>query len=121
MINLQKKILSKIGKEPLCNGRKERAPNINGFCFILCWRCTSLISSIIICYIISYIITGNGYISMDFEERIIGGIMLIPTIVDGILQYKFEIESTNARRIILGIISGIGIWILTPISYDLIR
>lgn len=37
MYEVIKKIARKVGKEPLCNGKAERAPYIFGKCFILCW------------------------------------------------------------------------------------
>lgn len=41
-----KEFLGKVGKVPLCNERADRAPCFLGKCFILCWRCTSIIGSI---------------------------------------------------------------------------
>lgn len=39
---------SKIGDYPLCNGKPETAPHIMGFCFPICWRCFTMIISVII-------------------------------------------------------------------------
>jgi len=36
-------------------------------------------------------------------------IFLIPCLFDGILQYYFQQESTNSRRIITGFLAGFGL------------
>lgn len=107
-----KKIIHKIGKEPLCNGKAERAPHIFGKCFILCWRCTSLICSMLLCSCLSCCFQGTMYIELEMHGVIYAGILVIPTLVDGVLQYAFHIESTNVRRTVFGGISGIGLWML---------
>lgn len=112
MYEVIKKIARKVGKEPLCNGKAERAPYIFGKCFILCWRCTSLIFSLLLCSCLCYIFTGAIYIELEMHGVIYAGILILPTLVDGILQYIFCIESTNIRRALFGCISGIGLWLL---------
>lgn len=112
MHEIIKLTIRKIGKEPLCNGKADRAPHIFGKCFILCWRCTSLIVSILLCCCICYCFTGNMYITLEVDDMGYIVILILPTLVDGILQYVFNIDSTNLRRILLGGISGIGLWML---------
>lgn len=107
-----KKIIRKVGKEPLCNGKPERAPHIFGKCFILCWRCTSLIFSMLLCSCLCYFLTGSIYIDLGIQGVICAVILAVPTLVDGVLQYIFHMESTNTRRILLGCVSGIGLWML---------
>lgn len=112
MHEIIKVIISKIGKEPLCNGKAERAPHIFGKCFILCWRCTSLIVSILLCCCICYGFNGNIHIALEAHDVGYIVILILPTFIDGILQYVFYMESTNSRRVLLGVISGIGLWML---------
>ena len=117
MINL----LRKIGKKPLCNGRKECAPQILGYSFILCWRCTALIGTIMTCCLLSYFVFGSIYSNADIYLNIFGCILVLPTLFDGIRQYFFDVESNNRRRIVFGIISGVGLWIITPKTYDILK
>lgn len=104
--------VSRIGKEPLCNGRAERAPHIFGKCFILCWRCTSLIASMLLCSCFYYVFNGSLYVELETRDMVYSVILIFPTFIDGVLQYAFHIESTNLRRAVFGGISGIGLWML---------
>lgn len=97
-------------KKPVCNGRAERAPYIFGKCFILCWRCTtvmifSTVTTIILYYIDISVIMSNSF-------TIIGGVLVFPMIVDGVLQYIGMQDSTNVKRALTGSLFGIGIAIL---------
>lgn len=105
-------MIDKVGKVPLCNGRADRAPHIFGKCFILCWRCTSLIFSILLCSCLCYIFTGEMNCDIHKYGLAFAVILVIPTFVDGIAQYVFGVESTNVRRFLLGFISGVGLWML---------
>jgi len=40
---------------------------------------------------------------------------MIPTAINGINQYQFGIESTNKKRILTGLLCGIGIYFLLNI------
>lgn len=42
-------------------------------------------------------------------------ILTLPTYIDGYIQARFNIESTNMRRLITGIISGVGTMALVAI------
>ncbi len=107
-----KMMIRRVGKEPLCNGKAERAPHIWGKCFVLCWRCTSLIFSMLLCSCLCCFFTGAMHVELQIHGAIYAGILILPTLIDGILQYVFHIESTNMRRALLGCISGIGLWLL---------
>ena len=110
-----------IGKKPLCNRRADRAPHVFGYCFVLCWRCTALISTILLCSLISWIVTGTRYvIGKRIEYLIIGILLVLPTLLDGIRQYLFHKESTNQRRFIWGVISGIGLWIIASVVHNVL-
>jgi len=98
--------LSNIGRLPVCNQKPSRAPKIMNFSFPLCWRCLSICFSIIL---------GLKIISFNVNYRLnilYAIILLIPCLIDGILQYYFYIESTNFRRVVTGIFAGLGIAIL---------
>jgi uncharacterized membrane protein len=83
---------------PICNKCPDRAPNINGHSFILCWRCTGLILGAIIGSIIKHFIE---------PLSIFIYVLYLPLAIDGILQYFFRIMSNNHRRFITGFIAGL--------------
>ena len=93
---------SKFGKTTFCNNKPERAPHIGGFCFPICWRCLSLYLGATV----AYLITSKYEFVPSMKLILISIIGILPTVVDGVMQYYFGIESTNARRIITGLISG---------------
>lgn len=110
-----------IGKMPLCNRRPDRAPHVCGYCFFLCWRCTALISTILFCSLISWIVAGNRYANcMGWGYFLMGSSLILPTLWDGLRQYLFHKESTNRRRCILGIISGIGLWLVSSVAHHVL-
>jgi uncharacterized membrane protein len=84
------------GRLPLCNMHYERAPHLGHFCFPLCWRCSSILMGIIIGKLVHFDI--NIYYAC---------LLQIPIIIDGYLQYKHVIVSTNIRRIVTGFLSGL--------------
>lgn len=92
------------GTAPLCNLQKDRAPVIHGFCFPLCWRCTS----ILITYIIFSLLIRNEIFVIPVK-LITCFILQAPILVDGLAQTIFSHESTNFRRVITGFCSGMGI------------
>ena len=91
-------------KYPICNHREETAPKIFGRTFILCWRCTGVMLSLIAMVIINNFVN----ISSGIFQIILGSLLMIPIIVDGGLQYLLKIESTNKRRGISGFLFGVG-------------
>ena len=99
-----------IGKVPLCNRNKNSALAIGNFVFPLCWRCT--------CMLLFYIL-GMICLNLTHLRKKIISLMIIcitfilPLIIDGSLQYFFDIESNNLRRILTGSLFGIGVSILT--------
>lgn len=64
--------------------------------------------------------------ALDFSQtnleliwKILAAILLIlPTAIDGVLQYFFDIESNNTRRIWSGLLAGVG---LVNFMYIVIR
>lgn len=93
------------GEKPLCNRKPNTAPHIGRFCFPLCWRCTSIIVGFFSWYTIQ--------LFAPIVPAFMGIIMIIPCAVDGCLQYIKNIESSNNRRIITGLLCGFGFSILS--------
>lgn len=106
-------ILQRIGKEPLCNGRPERAPHIGNFCFPLCWRCTaiSLGAVVIACFDLSFCFYH------PLVGTLIAVVLITPCLIDGLLQKYAMKESTNVRRILTGLLAGIGMGLVYPVIY----
>lgn len=104
-----------IGKVPLCNRNSNSAPHIGNFVFLFCWRCTSMYISFIISMLVFNLTNLKKALSKIRIIYIIPIILIfiLPLIIDGSLQYFFFIESTNLRRIITGILFGIGASIFT--------
>lgn len=104
-----------IGKVPLCNRNKDSALAIGIFVFPLCWRCTCMLLFYIlgmICLNLTHL--RKKIISLPIiYSMIICITFILPLIIDGSLQYFFDIESNNLRRILTGSLFGIGVSILT--------
>ena len=93
-----------LGKCPLCNLRKDTTFHIGNFCFPLCYRCLF----IIIGMFLGLVFLPKETFNLKFYFVLIP-IFILPCYIDGTLQYKFNIPSTNARRIITGFIAGLGL------------
>lgn len=87
-----------IWEKPLCNSKSERAPHLFGYCFIMCWRCSAIAVGILV-----------TTVTKMMCSPLIAVVLISPTIIDGILQYKFNVMSTNKRRIVTGSVTGIGV------------
>lgn len=109
-----------IGKLPICNCRKDRAPHIGDYCFILCWRCTSILFSFYMLKLfqVEEIIQSlwNDYLLYLLVSAIA---LIVPTGVNGVRQYFFGIESTNQKRIWTGLLAGIGLYLLMAFWKDI--
>ncbi len=93
--------LDDLGKAPVCNHRADRGIFIGGFCLPLCARCTGILLSALAGYAILFL----GEMSQHPD---IGLLLLLPTVIDAILEYFYGRESTNTVRLITGILAGIG-------------
>ena len=103
MNSFLKRGIQHCGKVPLCNGVKSRAPFVGRFCFPLCWRCFGLVVGSLVGYWIGF----SGVIVL--VRNVLGIFLLTPLVVDGLLQEIFVVESTNFRRVIFGVLFGIGL------------
>lgn len=84
-----------------CHQKSNRSFFLGNYQFPVCARCTGMI----IGYIISIVIIGiTGYIS-TIVSIIFMGIMFL----DWFIQFKKIEESTNVRRLITGVLGGIGV------------
>lgn len=103
------------GKAPLCNLNQEHGICINGFYLPLCARCTGILIGVLLGVLIFFFILikrkYNHYIHISLS------FLMIPCIIDGVLQYFFGIESNIFRRLGTGLLCGISITLL--ISYFL--
>lgn len=97
-----------------CHTRNDRSFHYKGKKFPICARCTGELIGIIFSLATCYFFRVNTFISL---------IMLIPLIVDGVVQMKTNYESKNYRRFITGILFGYALINLIAISsiytYDL--
>lgn len=103
-----------LGRVPICNCRIDRAPHYKGYSFILCWRCTSILTA--------YFLSKNLHMEEQllltkeaafFNNFILGIMLCFPTFMDGYRQYFKKKESTNLKRISTGLLCGIGLFIIT--------
>lgn len=106
--------INNIGKLPICNCKRDRAPIIMGYSFLLCWRCTSILISLLGMRIL---FENNLEMNQLIQDNvlmviILAVILVFPTTFDGIRQYVFHKESTNKRRIITGFIAGYGLFLI---------
>lgn len=88
-----------IGKVPICNGIASRAFHIGDFCFILCYRCSGVVLGIIF----------SLYYLNKYKPKIRYILLIIPMIIDGLLQLLTPYISNNLLRSITGVLFGIGI------------
>jgi uncharacterized membrane protein len=87
--------------KPLCNLRRDRAPVLWGVCFPLCWRCTGIITGLLLCWRLR--VTDATALGRIFFVGLV-----VPCCVDALLQF-IGLESTNGRRALLGFLAGIGL------------
>lgn len=113
-------VQKKWGKEPYCNNKSEHAAHINNYCFPLFCRCFSLSLGLIITYLTLSIIEYMTTLQYSTTNLIISLIGCLPTIIDGILQYYYEIQSTNFRRCTTGLIIGISLAFVVSIFFNFI-
>ncbi|MDD7794364.1 DUF2085 domain-containing protein [Clostridium sp. 'White wine YQ'] len=119
-MNLRDKINEEYGKVPLCNGKRCRGIIINGFCLPLCWRCTSVLMGILI-FFFTLVLMRVNYTEIKYVKPLVSGILFeVPILIDCIFQYKYKKESTNFKRFITGMLSGIGISIFAVVISNLI-
>ena len=85
----------------MCHQKPERSFCFKGKQFPLCARCTGILIGYFLGIYMAYIISCNNYLWLL--------ICILPMLVDGGIQFIFKIESNNFRRLITGMLGGIGI------------
>ena len=83
-----------------CHCRDDRSFHYKGRRFPICARCTGELAGIVGSIIMFWFWRPNVIASL---------IMLFPLILDGFVQALTKYESTNARRLLTGILFGIGL------------
>ena len=102
-------IFTNFGKKPLCNGKIDHAPKIGNFVFPLCWRCSSISVTMLILRIMNVRVLAN-------KANILSMIILvIPCLIDGLIQECFKVESTTFKRVTTGFLAGIGLYMFIKI------
>lgn len=92
----------------LCHQKPERSFFWKGKQFPLCARCSGIHLGYFSIPLFLF-----GIIEIPILWTII---MILPTYIDGLVQAYFDIESTNSRRFITGLASGIGSMSLITIT-----
>jgi uncharacterized membrane protein len=87
------------GKAPCCNQRPERGIWIGGYCLPLCARCMGLITGAIAGYLLS--------IHLPFKPWLMS--LTVPLPMDVYAQRYLGITSTRPRRLITGLLFGVGL------------
>lgn len=93
-----------LGHIPFCNKKPERAFSVNGFVFPLCCRC--------LCFSVGAYMAILSW--LVFEKNIhkrfwiISILLILPCLIDGMVQTFTAYESTNLKRSILGFLCGVG-------------
>jgi len=94
----------------ICHGRPERCFWYKGKPLPLCARCLGFYLGVLIGFVTPLFFLEFGDISFKWIVIIVGCTML-PFVVDGTLQYSFNVASNNPRRFATGILAGIGLGI----------
>lgn len=85
-----------------CHSKKDRSFSFIHKHFSLCTRCTGIYLGMLSVFFISLF-------SFNYTYLII---LVIPLIIDGVLQYKTSYVSNNTKRLITGILFGLGFVVL---------
>lgn len=91
-----------------CHRKPERSFFWKGKQFPVCARCTGIHVGYI-----SFILFLFGIIKIPLWISLL---MIAPTYLDGVIQAVWNIESTNSRRFITGMIAGVGTSSLVSIA-----
>lgn len=100
-VNVWIKLMSFFRKYWGCHQMPSRSFFIHGYQMPLCARCTGIIVGEVL---------GLILVSCCFSINIFYAIlMIVPMGIDGIIQLKYNYESTNIRRVLTGCMAGVGI------------
>lgn len=97
------------GREPLCNHRADRGLYVGSFCLPLCARCTGILTGAVGASIVHWVLARLcGLSAVPAYVLVPGLVMIAPTGIDGFVEYLFGVESNNRRRMITGLLAGVG-------------
>lgn len=82
-----------------CHCRDDRSFHYKGMKFPVCARCTGILLGWFLCLITYRFINIPIYVMF---------LMVVPLIVDGLIQYFTSYESRNIRRLFTGVLFGYG-------------
>ena len=107
IIDFINKRIAAFGKAPLCNMIPEHGICIKGFYLPLCARCTgTLIGCVVTIFLFLFVIRRSKY---RLSLHILSFLLAVPCLIDGLLQYVWQVESDNFRRILTGLLLGASI------------
>lgn len=92
----------------ICHRKPERSFFIKGHQFPVCSRCTGFYISLIIYFIYAY----YNFVNYNLQLLIFAFLLLLPAFIDGITQFYGIQESNNLRRLITGLLGGLGLGII---------
>jgi len=90
----------KLGAKYGCHQRPDRSFAIRGYQFPICARCTGMVLGTL------FALPFALYKKLSISKSIL---MVIPLVLDGMIQKIGIKESTNMRRLVTGCIGGFGI------------
>lgn len=99
----------------LCHGRVERSLELFGAPMPICARCTGiyagLLGGLAFFWLIRFV--------REKQMRMVSFAAVTPLAIDGLTQLTGLRESTNALRIVTGVVAGLafGIWILSAVEH----
>ena len=102
--------LMEFGAKTGCHQRADRSFYFRNYQFPLCARCTGI-----------FVTTFLGYF-LYYKKKPgikIGILFVIPMMIDGIIQLLRIKESTNLRRLITGMLGGIGLVLIRMNLYKM--
>lgn len=83
-----------------CHRKPERSFFWKGKQLPLCARCTGIH--------LGYVTLPFFLLNLLYINWLWTIILVLPTVIDGLIQARYDIESTNMRRFITGIMNGVG-------------
>lgn len=90
-----------------CHCRDDRSFHFKGERFPICARCSGELVGILLSLFSCFFMRLSVLVSF---------LILIPMIVDGVIQMFTKYESTNSRRFITGLLFGYGLFMLFAVS-----
>lgn len=83
-----------------CHGRPDRSFSFRGKPFPICARCTGLGAGFLLAAVLSWFWR---------PPFVLAVVLMIPLVIDGVLQLKTSYESRNLRRFLTGLLFAYGL------------